>query len=293
MSFVRAAFLIVALMLGGLLAQQPRPAFADFHCMRIHAVMGSAAAGSNVQYVELRMSLLAQNFIGGHKIRFYDASNVLKATFTFPGNLFANALNGESILIGTQEFNAATAGGDADFTFSMANTVGSNGGDPLHPVQSPGGKVVFAGEVGDFDCNFNPPPVDSVGYGAYTGPIDFGTGPAPGLANPGNTVLRLGTLTLKPSNNATEYSLQLASSTTYSVPSGNLKTDLGTPRNNARIVLQLPSAVGGVVRPPDIAGTAAQASRDEGTSYGGLVVLATVAAVAVTLAGGILFFKRR
>jgi hypothetical protein len=289
---VRVARIVLALLLtlAALALWQGRSAYADFHCMRIHAVKGGFNGNNNVQYVELRMSLVAQNLVGGHKVRFYDSANVLKATFTFPGNIMANAQNGESILLGTAEFNAYTLGGDADFTFSAANTVASNGGDLLHPVQGPGGKVVFAGEPGDFDCNFNPPPVDSVGYGSYSGPIDFGSSPAPALpVISDNRALRLSALPLKPSDNAAEYSLQAVSASTFSVPMANLKTDLATPRNNARSVLQLQSPVGGQAAPP---GGARPLGSGSGVAEEGWLI-AGAASSLIAIGGAVWYARRR
>ena len=117
--------------------------YAAFHCMRIHAVKAGFGGNANIQYVELRMDQSGQPFVGGHTMQFFDGSGTLKATFTFPANV-ANSANGESILVASSDFNSSVMGGAADFVFSNGNTVGANGGDPLHPLQSPNGKVVFA-----------------------------------------------------------------------------------------------------------------------------------------------------
>ena len=118
-------------------------ALAGFHCVRIHAVSGGFSGNNNIQYVELRMDQPGQTLLRGHTIQFFDASGTLKAQFTF-GAMSWNGLIGDSVLVATSEFNAAATGGTADVTFSAANTVGSNGGDPLHPVQLTGGTVVWA-----------------------------------------------------------------------------------------------------------------------------------------------------
>ncbi|MBI2914116.1 MAG: hypothetical protein HYY03_09385 [Chloroflexi bacterium] len=249
MSPKRGAFVFAGLLaLVGLLAalsvlsQPPQRAAAAFHLVRIHAVMGGFNGDANIQYVELRMCSPGQTFVGGHTLKFFDGAGTLKATFTFPGGV-VNGATGESILIATQEFNTNTVGGDADFTFTSGNTVGSNGGDALHPVQSTGGKVVFADQASDgCDANFSiqAGDVDSVAYGGAA--ADFGSA-AVALPSPSdNRSLRLGALSPGPSNNSTEYSLQAVSASTFSVASGSLASDLTTPRNNARTVLQLTDA---------------------------------------------------
>ena len=154
MKDLRLVLIALAVIGVGLFAQSAQDAHAAFHLMRIHAVMAGLNGDGNVQYVELRMCSAGQPLVAGHTIKFYDGSNVLKATFTFPGNVAMSA-TGESIFVATSEYNTAStgpggggSGGDADVVFSMANTVGANGGDPLHPVQGPNGKVTFAEGAG-------------------------------------------------------------------------------------------------------------------------------------------------
>jgi hypothetical protein len=231
------------LVAGTALFVSSRDADAAFHLMRIHAVMGGVNGDDTIQYVELRMCSGGQNFLGGHTIKFYDAGGTLKATFTFPSTPFPtvpNAATGESVLIATSEFNTAStgpgmggAGGDADFVFSMANTVGANSGDPLHPIQGVNGKVRFGHQESEgCDTNFTTDPhdIDSVAYGTAT--ADLGSA-APALPNPSdNRALRLGTIN-GPTANNTDYSLQATSGSTKTVAVGSLTTDLDTPRNNS------------------------------------------------------------
>jgi hypothetical protein len=139
----------------------------------------------------------------------------------------------------------------ADFTFTNANTVGANGGDPLHPIQAPSGKVVWA--PGSLNCS-NTAPVDSLASG--TAAADYGT--AAGALTGATDVhaLRLNNLNLMPTNNSTEYTLSAVSTTSFAVPSANLASDLSTPRNNGRIVLAMvPSSpsVGGIADIPSAA----------------------------------------
>ena len=281
--------------LSSLLFFQARTAHATFHCMRIHAVMAGFNGNNNIQYVELRMSLLGQGNLIGRTIRFYDAADTLKATFIFPSFL-TNAANGDSILVATQEFNDTATGGSSDFTFTNANTTGSNGGDALHPVQSPGGKVAFAEGFDNCDANLtvSPGEVDSLAYGGAS--ADWGTA-ATALPNPSdNRVLALNNpppLQLTPSDNNAEYSLQPVSASTFSVAAGSLKSNGSTPRNNSRTVLQLASAVGGIAELPDVAGTPVEALN---TSNGNAGLLAGVAAAAIAGAvalGGAAWYTRK
>ena len=301
-----AQLLLVAIVLSlALVFVQGRTAHATFHCMRIHAVLAGFSGDNNVQYVELRMSSAFQGFVGFRQIKFYDSAGTLKATFTFPSSV-TNAVFGDSILIATTEFNASATGGAADFTFA-GDTVGSNGGDPLHPVQSPDGKVTFA--EGPTTCVFGPPNVvDSAAYGAFTGTVDYGSA-ATALSSPSdNQALRLGKLNLlvEATNNSTEYSLSAVSTTTFSVASGSLPTDLASPRNNSRTVLELqPSgpiptptstpdpSVGGIAELPELAGTPLDATGSSGGNAGLLAGLAAVAAGAAALGGAAWYIRRR
>jgi hypothetical protein len=290
MRFVR--LMLVGLVVSvGVVFLSSEGAQADFHCLRIHAV-GYAPDTDTKQFVELRMSASGQPNISGHVVRFYDASIVLKGTFTFPTDVSTSSL-GDSILIGSQEFNNATEGGDADFLFA-GNTVASNGGDPGHPIQRPGGRVVYGDEPGDFNCNGNASlAVDAVAYGGGSG--GFGT-PAPESLPlpPDNQVLRLGNLNAKPSNNDAEYALATVSATTFTVAVGNLVSDASTPRNNANVVLRLVSGVGGVAGQPEARPAPAAAPGSSG-SNGETAALAAGAAIALAvLAGtGVLLARRR
>ena len=272
---------------------------AAFHCMRIHAVMGGFNGNNNIQYVELRMDLGGQTFLAGHTIQFFDAAGTLKAIFTFPPGTFpfgasvANGAVGDSVLIATSEFytNVGVSPGPSDFTFSGANTTGP---DALHPVQVPGGKVVFAGAVTDFNCLLGPPPADSVSYGGATGLFPPA---AAALPNPGTALaLRLSNLNTTPMNNSTEYALTAVSTTTFSVTLANLATDFTTPRNNSRTVLKLnapPLSVGGVAEAPSIADLPAVA--DESSDSPGRTYLIGGAAFGamILLASGWYVYRRR
>src|SRR3990172_9800113 len=129
MKDLRLLILAAAMLLAGLFGQAQQEAHAAFHLMRIHAVMGGFNAVNTIQYVELRMCSGGQNFVTGHTIRFYDDTNptpVLKATFTFPGDVSNPGFaTGESILIATAEYaqthigpGAGGRGGGAGFLFS-------------------------------------------------------------------------------------------------------------------------------------------------------------------------------
>src|SRR3972149_9717324 len=109
MKDLRLLILAVAMLVAGLFSQA-QEAHAAFHLIRIHAVMGGLNTVNTIQYVELRMGSGGQTVLTGHTLRFYDNSNptpVLKATFTFPGDVSNPGFaTGESILIATAEYNA-------------------------------------------------------------------------------------------------------------------------------------------------------------------------------------------
>lgn len=251
---------------------QGQVAYAAFHCVRIHAVAGGLG-DNTVQYVELRMDMAGQVFLGGHSVQFFDSSGTLKATFTFPAGV-TNGSVGDSVLIATSEFNTHVTGGTSDFTFSGANTTGANGGDPLHPVQPANGSVVWAGP--NAACATLMAPVDSVAYGLAT--ATYGTA-ATTLPNPGAVqALRLSNLNAAPTSNFSEYSLQNVSNTTFAVAPANLASDYRTPRNNARTVLKVNAAVlGGLDQDRNIAAVGGS----KGRSVLWYEVAAGVAAAAV------------
>jgi hypothetical protein len=284
----------LAVAAGALLLPSANVSYAAFHCMRIHAVKAGFGGNANIQYVELRMSVASQPLVAGHTIQFFDGSGTLKATFTFPANV-TNAATGESILIATSEFNAVAFGGGADFTFSNGNTVGANGGDPLHPIQSPNGKIVWA--AGSLSCSSTMAPVDSVATG--TAAADYGTAAVPLAGAADVHALRLGDLNPSPTNNSAEYSLQPVATSSFAVPVANLPTDFSTPRNNARMVLQLnaattPPSVGGIAHPPEVAAPAPLAHRHPaGGPPWMLITLVSGGAVAALGAGGLVFRARR
>jgi len=286
-SLVLALVLAAPVALFALLGQ-PGIADAAFHCVRIHAVAGGVNGNNNIQYVELRMDLGFQNLLTGHTLQFFSSTGQLKATFTFPAGV-TNATAGDSILIGTSEFNSHFTGGASDFTFTGTNTTGINGGDPLHPVQVPGGLVVWAGPSAA--CVTVIAPVDALAYG--TAGAIYGSAAA-ALPNPGTMqALRLNNLNNTPANNSTEYALANISPTTFSVAPANLTTDFSTPRNNARTVLTLfVPGVGGVAEAPELPTAAAAATQPDGSAQPWLAY-AAASALALCAAGGSWYVLRR
>jgi hypothetical protein len=260
-------------------------ALADFHCVRIHAVMGGLSGNNDVQYVELRMRSAGQGNLVGHTILFYDAANTLTATFTFPSGV-STASAGDSILIATTEFDALATGGVSDFTFA-GNTTGS--GDPDHPIHL-NGRVVFEPNPA-FTCGY-PAPVDAIAYGTGTG--GFGT---PAVALPSTTqALRLRSdmghiLNENPSDNSAQYSLQPVSATTLSIATPNLATEFATPRNNANVVLGLvpPPSVGGIAAQPDLT-AAAPAAVNSDRDHAPYILSAAI--MFVVIAGGAIVWRR-
>jgi hypothetical protein len=265
--------------------------------MRIHAVMAGFNGNDDVQFVELRMSSAGQSVVGGHKLRFLDAGGAQTAEFTFPSNV-SNGATGDSILVATAEYNDDhSPGHDADFEFSLTNTTGTSTDNRLHPVQSPGGKVIF--EPAGPRCSGAGTPVDSVAYDpAATVSPDFGTR-AVALPSPStNQGLRLSNLAINPTNNNTEYSLQTASTITEPIPQASLAGDFRFPRNNARILSAMlePAGVGGVVLEPDVTSQASTANPIDSGEDSGITVPAIVVTAAIVMAVAALSaleFRRR
>jgi len=259
--------------------------------MRIHAVAGGFNGNNNIQYVELRLDMAGHNLVVGHTIQFFDATGLLKATFTFPASV-TNGAMGDSILVATSEFNGNVTGGTSDFTFSAANTTGANGGDPLHPVQVPGSSVVWAGATG-VCFTLMPPPVDDAAYGGAT--AVYGTAAVP-LPNPGTMqALRLSNLNNPPTNNSTEYSLQNVATSTFSVAPAMVATDFTSPRNNARTVLMLnaaPPSVGGLAEAPALAPASAATGQPSGGA-GAVAFAGGIAAAAIASGAAWYVYRRR
>ena len=149
-----------------------------------------------MQYVELRQASILPEHIATHEICFYDAAGIAKARLEFTAN-GGNPANGSSILIATSEFNSAWAAGAPDFIIGGAGSIMTalNGGDAMHPVQRPAGKVSF----GDYDANcVNQGTIDSVAYGAYTGAVDLPPAEPSGLPASGTQGLKLVTALCHP-----------------------------------------------------------------------------------------------
>jgi hypothetical protein len=300
------SFVLVALLaaLGAAILPSSNVAYAAFHCMRIHAVMAGYNGNGNIQYVELRMNTGGQTVLGGHTIEFYDSSNTLKARFTFPSGV-TNGLLGESILIGTEAFRDNTPGpGGPDFVFlgpgdpdGPQNTVVFNGGLVSHPIQAPGGLVHFAPGSANCDTVMLPVPageVDSVAYGAaasYYPPAATAL-PSPATTKALRLNVALGTAFPPPDgvNNSTEYGLYDVATADATVPSGSVRTDLTTPRNNARQVLQIVQSVpsvGGVAEAPAGARAPDAVVADDSTGRGwGMPLMLALASVVVVATGG-------
>jgi hypothetical protein len=293
---VAGSFAVAAVLLVAAMSNTARPAFAAFHCMRIHAVMGGFDTNDNVQFVELRMDLGGQTLLSGHKLHFLDGSGVEQAVFTFPSGV-TNGLEGDSILVATAEFNDDySPGGDADFEFSLANTTGTSNDNRLHPVQGPDGKVVF-GTSPEVGCDSSSP-IDSVAYGAGTVTADFGT-KAAALPSPSTAQgLQLDNLNSAPANNSTEYDLMTASTTTEFIAgvAATLEADKRFPRNNSRVLTAVfaPPTVGGTVTEPDVPEAAAAPNADrDGVPLAPIVALATTALAAAVGVSALQMRRRR
>jgi hypothetical protein len=88
-----------------LLAAHATPALATFHLVQVREVYPGSAANPDAEYVELQMWSGAQNFVGGHFARSFDADSAPVATSTFPGNV-ANGANQSTLLLATPQAEA-------------------------------------------------------------------------------------------------------------------------------------------------------------------------------------------
>jgi hypothetical protein len=187
--------LIVLVAMGLAFLQSATPSQGAFHLMRVYGVMGGAFNDPTIQYVELRMTDAGQNLVSGHHLCFYDASGSPWARFNFTANAPSGASAGQSILVGSANFDAAWAAGTlaAAFTFTGHVDVIAGGASATAPIP-PVGRVAWGTDfpssnmcaVGGFSV------IDSVAYGTtYTGLVNFGTKFASDLPTSGTQTLKL------------------------------------------------------------------------------------------------------
>ena len=138
------------------------PAQATFHLMKVVEVFAGTPASPQAQYVVLQMYASGQNLVGGHTVKFFNASGALVGTFTF-SDYVPNGANQAKILIATPQA-AAFFGITPDLSMTAA-------------VLAAGGKVCFSDTI---DC---------VAWGGYTGssagvgtPFNMAGGIVPGRA---------------------------------------------------------------------------------------------------------------
>ena len=135
-----------ALVTGFLLAATATsgPSEMPFDLIKIVEVFPGATASPNAKFVELQAYFAGQNFVGGHKMFFFDSDGVKLDSATFSGNV-ANSANQMTILIATASAQAFF-GLSADLTMPAA-------------IDFAGGKVCF--DVLNIDC---------FAWGNYSGP---------------------------------------------------------------------------------------------------------------------------
>ncbi len=155
---------------------------AAFHFMRISEALGQWHGDPRIQFVELTMASLGQNFVAGHKIIFQDAAGAKTGEVMFTRNVMEDA-RGSTILVGTAAFEAA---------FDVTP-------DLLMPE---GLMAPFSGRV-CFDT------IDCLAYGNYTGSNgNLGT-PASGFPVDGDQSLTIKLVTFPGfGNNSTDYELR-------------------------------------------------------------------------------------
>jgi hypothetical protein len=209
---------------------------AVFHAAVIDEVMTSYNGDANVQFIEIRMLAVFQNFVTNSVLAAFDANgNYINDILVVPSNL-ANAGNGVRWLVGTSAFQTAS-GITPDFPM------------PAGILPSGGGMVCYGGGGGiapampntwsrtDFATY-----VDCVAYGTYAGPSNVKIGTPTALNGDGHSLQR-NTSTL---NNAADF----------------VCADPATPQNNAGNMGSMPATTpcqGGAATPtvtPPLAATA-------------------------------------
>ena len=140
----------------------PMPARASFHIAEISEIMTSYGGDANVQFVEIRMITVGQQFVAGTKLNAFDASgNFIATVLTVPSNVQGGA--GRPWIMGTPAFETAS-GLQVDFEFA-------NGSLPT------GGGMVCWGQPGNNTTTVSCPTtgspyVDCIAYGTYSGPTN-------------------------------------------------------------------------------------------------------------------------
>lgn len=203
--------LAVVLALVAAVLQHSAPALAASHCDRIYAVMRGTGGDDTIQYIEIRMEAAGQNAVSGTQLNFFDAAGNSLGSFTLTHDV-TNGASGSSILIASIGF-ASVSNITPDFVLST----------PVS-IQGASGKIQFAGAANS-NCAGTGTIIDSVAFGAYTGPVDCGTPAVPitGIPISGIQALTLNDTNQTCTNNSTEYAMQAAA-----------------PRNNAGQVGGLP-----------------------------------------------------
>jgi hypothetical protein len=204
-----------------------RPVQAAFHIAVIDEVLTSYGGDDEVQFVEVRMMFMFQNFVTDSVFAAFDAEgNYIDDILVVPANV-TNHGDGVRWIIGTEKLQA-TSGLTPDFIMPAG----------ILPVA--GGMVCFGGGFGavfpqepdSWDRTNFQNYVDCVAYGSYSGPTNLRIGTASPASPAGHSLQRVSVTT--PPDNATNFAC----------------ADTATPQNNAAAMVELAATVACQAAPP-------------------------------------------
>jgi hypothetical protein len=161
----------------------PALARASFHIADISEVMTRYGGNTNVEFVEIEMLAVGQQFVDLTKLNVYDSSgNFVATVLTINGNVAGGS--GRPWIMGTTALETAVGGGfQVDFEF------------PGGSLPDAGGMVCW-GNAGSFTGTPNCPAsgspyVDCVAYGNYSGPTNNCIGNDTPLTADGHSLTRI------------------------------------------------------------------------------------------------------
>jgi hypothetical protein len=204
-----------------------RPAPAAFHLAVIDEVMTSYDGDDSVQFVEIRMLFMFQNFVQNSVLAAFDAQGNHVGDLLVAGANLTNHGDGVRWVVGTEAFQTASAL-TPDFVM------------PAGMLPPAGGMVCFGGgagavfpqDPGTWDRTDFRNYVDCLAYGTYAGSANSRTGNPTPLSPVGHSLQRMSNSA--PPDNATDFAC----------------AETATPENNAADTVELPATASCEPAPP-------------------------------------------